>query len=291
MNHPIARAVRQRLESLHDAGVEIMTPIPEVEKTPPPMPTQPQRPPHQQSFTAPTQESTQEQPSTQTEIMPKPEKIRELLTLNPFEKMRTEPSRRKKVLNRGNLGDKMEALEKLAAKVARCKKCPGLKDRTQSVFGVGNPNAKLVFIGEGPGADEDEQGVPFVGRCGKLLTDMIQKGMQLSRDDIYICNIVRCRPPKNRNPEPSEAAACRTFLDQTLDVIGPKWICCLGAVAAQNLLDTKDAIGKMRGKVLDYNGIGVVCTYHPAYLLRSPNMKGKTWEDLQFLMKEMGIEL
>ncbi|MEE8451735.1 MAG: uracil-DNA glycosylase [Thermoguttaceae bacterium] len=183
------------------------------------------------------------------------------------------------------------ALAAVAQEVAACTRCAELADsRTQTVFGVGNPQARLVFLGEAPGADEDRQGEPFVGRAGKLLTDIVQGGMGLRREDIYILNILRCRPPGNRNPLPAEAANCREYLDRQLDIIRPEFICCLGAVAAQNLLDTTDTIGSMRGRVLDYRGIKVVCTYHPAYLLRNPAAKKSTWEDIQLLMKEMGIE-
>ena len=179
----------------------------------------------------------------------------------------------------------------LAREVAACTRCGELaRTRRQTVFGVGNPRARLVFCGEAPGADEDRQGEPFVGRAGKLLTDIIQKGMKLRRDDVYILNILRCRPPGNRNPSPDEAANCREYLDRTLEVIRPEFICCLGAVAAQNLLDTTAPIGKLRGKFHDYKGIKVICTYHPAYLLRNPNAKRSVWDDVQLLMAEMGIE-
>ena len=186
--------------------------------------------------------------------------------------------------------DRVATLQQLAAQTAQCKQCAELvANRTQTVFGVGNPYAELVFLGEAPGADEDKQGVPFVGRAGKLLTDMIEKGMKLKRDDVYICNILRCRPPGNRNPEPDEATCCRSFLDATLQVIRPKYLCCLGAVAATNLLHSAETIGRLRGRVLDYQGIKVVCTYHPAYLLRNPSAKSAAWDDLKLLMREMGL--
>ena len=189
-------------------------------------------------------------------------------------------------------GDQASALAVVAREVAACTRCAELaRTRTQTVFGVGNPNVRLAFLGEAPGADEDRQGEPFVGRAGKLLTNMIENGMKLRREDVYILNILRCRPPGNRNPSPDEAANCREFLDRQLDVIRPEFLCCLGAVAAQNLLQTTEAIGKMRGRIHDYNGIKVVCTYHPAYLLRNPAAKGAAWEDLQLLMREMGLEI
>ncbi|MDR0522640.1 MAG: uracil-DNA glycosylase [Planctomycetaceae bacterium] len=186
---------------------------------------------------------------------------------------------------------KTDLLRWLADKTARCKRCKELAAaRIQTVFGSGHPDAELLFLGEAPGADEDKQGEPFVGRAGQLLTDIITKGMKLRREDVYICNILRCRPPGNRNPLPDEAAHCRPFLEKTLEVIQPKFICCLGAVAAKNLLATEKTIGALRGRLLEYNGITVVCTYHPAYLLRNPAAKKDTWADLQILMQAMGLK-
>lgn len=186
---------------------------------------------------------------------------------------------------------KEQQLELLAQKVAACALCPDLATtRTQTVFGTGNPNSPLVFIGEAPGAEEDKKGVPFVGRAGVLLDDIITKGMGLQRESVYICNILRCRPPENRTPSPDEANACRPFLEQTLKIIAPKFLCCLGAVAAQNLLKTEETIGNLRGRVHLFDGMKVVCTYHPAYLLRNPDAKTKTWEDIKLLMHEMGLK-
>ena len=180
------------------------------------------------------------------------------------------------------------ALAAVAREVAACTRCAELaRTRTQTVFGVGNPYARLVFCGEAPGADEDRQGEPFVGRAGQLLNDIIVKGMKMRREDVYILNILRCRPPGNRTPLPVEAAACREYLDRQLAIIQPEFICCLGAVAAQNLLGTDLTIGRLRGRVHDYQGIKVVCTYHPAYLLRNPEAKRPVWDDIQMLMAEM----
>jgi DNA polymerase len=185
---------------------------------------------------------------------------------------------------------KRSELQAWSQRVAKCVRCRELAEtRTQTVFGEGNPNARLVFLGEAPGSDEDRQGRPFVGRAGKLLTDIIEKGMKLRREDVYILNILKCRPPGNRNPEPVEAASCREYLDAQLEIIEPEFICCLGAVAAQNLLDTTRSIGQLRGDFRDYGDIRVVCTYHPAYLLRNPAAKKKTWEDIQLLMEAMGL--
>ena len=183
-----------------------------------------------------------------------------------------------------------EALAAVARKVAACTRCEELAcHRTQTVFGSGNPHTRLVFMGEAPGADEDRQGLPFVGRAGQLLTDIIVKGMGLRREDVYILNTIKCRPPGNRTPVPQEAANCREYLDQQLDILRPEFICCLGAVAAQNLLGTSTSIGQLRGRIHDFRGIKVVCTYHPAYLLRTPEAKRQTWEDIRLLMKEMGL--
>ncbi|HPP52741.1 MAG TPA: uracil-DNA glycosylase, partial [Thermoguttaceae bacterium] len=173
--------------------------------------------------------------------------------------------------------DRAAALARLAAQVARCRRCPELvQNRTKTVFGTGNPYAQLVFIGEAPGADEDRLGEPFVGAAGQLLTDMIEKGMGLRRAEVYIMNILRCRPPGNRTPIPEEAENCRPFLEKQLAIVQPRFICCLGACAAQNLLATTESISRLRGKVHSYQGIPVVCTYHPAYLLRTPTAKRQT---------------
>ena len=199
-------------------------------------------------------------------------------------------SRKSAEASAGEQEDRAAALARLAAQVARCRRCPELvRNRTQTVFGAGNPYAQLVFIGEAPGADEDRLGEPFVGAAGQLLTDMIEKGMGIKRSDVYIMNILRCRPPGNRTPTPEEAQNCRPFLEQQLAIIRPKFICCLGACAAQNLLSTSEPISRLRGQVHSYRGIPVVCTYHPAYLLRTPAAKRQAWEDLQLLMSLMGL--
>ncbi len=184
-----------------------------------------------------------------------------------------------------------DSLELICQEVSACRKCDELaRTRHTTVFGEGNPNARLVFMGEAPGADEDLQGRPFVGRAGQLLTKIIE-ACTLRREDVYILNTLKCRPPGNRNPLPSEAAACRGFLDRQLALIRPEYICCLGTVAAQNLLGTDTSIGRLRGSFIDYQGIKVICTYHPAYLLRNPPAKRMVWDDMQLLMAEMGIEL
>jgi DNA polymerase len=185
-------------------------------------------------------------------------------------------------------GDKLSQLKLLSSEVSCCSLCLELaRSRTQTVFGTGNPDSQLMFLGEAPGADEDLQGEPFVGRSGKLLDDIITKGMKIKREDVYICNILRCRPPNNRPPFPTEAANCKSFLDRTIKIVNPKFICCLGSVATRYLLQTEKSIGTMRGQLYDYNGIKVICTYHPSYLLRSPASKKDAWEDIKLLMSAM----
>ncbi len=182
-------------------------------------------------------------------------------------------------------------LKSIAAEVARCTLCAELAQcRTQTVFGVGSPQPRLCFLGEAPGADEDIQGEPFVGRAGQLLNKIIE-ACTMQRSDVYILNILKCRPPGNRTPAPEEAANCFPFLERQLAVLRPEFICCLGAVAAQNLLQSTQSIGKLRGRFHDFRGIKVLCTYHPAYLLRYPAAKRDTWEDMKLLMAEMGIAL
>ena len=154
--------------------------------------------------------------------------------------------------------------------------------RTQVVFGVGNPNAQLMFVGEAPGADEDEQGVPFVGRAGQLLTKIIE-AIELKRDDVYIANVIKCRPPQNRNPEPDEVEQCEPFLFQQIDAIKPRVIVALGKFGAQTLLRTQDPISRLRGRVFDYRGSKLVPTFHPAYLLRNPPAKREVWEDMKLV--------
>jgi uracil-DNA glycosylase len=183
--------------------------------------------------------------------------------------------------------NKVEMLQMLDAKVKQCKKCEELvENRTQTVFGVGNPNTKIVLIGEAPGHDEDQQGEPFVGKAGKLLNAILE-ACGIQRSQIYICNICKCRPPGNRAPTFEESKNCRGFLDLQLKIIAPKYIVCMGGVAAQNLLGELTPISQMRGKWYEYNGIPVLPVFHPAYLLRNPAKKADMWEDLQLLLARM----
>ncbi|HEY6944676.1 MAG TPA: uracil-DNA glycosylase [Candidatus Acidoferrum sp.] len=182
-----------------------------------------------------------------------------------------------------------DTLLKIREDLGECTRCKLHKHRHTIVFGDGNPKAQLVFVGEGPGADEDAQGLPFVGRAGKLLTQMIE-AMGLQRKDVYICNVVKCRPPENRLPEDDEIRTCSPFLLRQLEVIAPKVIVCLGAVAAKTLLKTNRGISQYRGQWLDYRSSKLIATYHPAYLLRNPNAKPEVWKDLQKVMAVLGLQ-
>jgi uracil-DNA glycosylase family 4 len=187
--------------------------------------------------------------------------------------------------------ERATALKVLADEVAACRRCPHLAEtRTQTVFGVGNPQARLVFFGEAPGADEDRQGEPFVGRAGQLLNKIIE-ACRMQREDVYIMNVLKCRPPDNRTPLPEEVANCRGHFERQLEILRPEFICCLGLAAAQALLGTSQSMARLRGKFFDYRGATVMCTYHPAYLLRNPAAKRDVWEDMKLLMRKMGVEL
>lgn len=186
---------------------------------------------------------------------------------------------------------RLPALEVLAQEVSACTLCSELAEkRTQTVFGVGNPNARLVFFGEAPGADEDRLGEPFVGKAGQLLTKIIE-ACKLRREDVYILNVLKCRPPGNRNPAPSEATNCRPFFERQLEIIRPEVICCLGSIAATTLLETNQSVGRLRGSFHAWKGIPVAVTYHPAYLLRTPAAKKNTWTDMKMVMRKLGVEL
>lgn len=175
-------------------------------------------------------------------------------------------------------------LAELNGQICNCMKCPLGETRTKFVFGVGNPRANIMFIGEAPGADEDRQGEPFVGRAGQLLNKIIE-AMGFKRDEIYICNVLKCRPPNNRDPEPTEMETCTPYLDKQIDLVKPKFIVCLGRISAQWLLQTKDTLGSMRERVHDFKGAKLIVTYHPAALLRNEAWKRPTWEDMKKLKK------
>ena len=183
---------------------------------------------------------------------------------------------------------KRMSLEEIREEIGDCTRCKLHEGRTNLVFGEGNPKARLVFVGEGPGKDEDLQGRPFVGRAGQLLTKIIE-AMGLKREDVYICNVVKCRPPENRTPEPDEMATCEQFLYKQVRAINPEVIVCLGSTAAQSVLKSKLSLGSLRGKFHQFGRAKLMVTYHPAALLRNPNFKKPLWEDMQVVMKELGI--
>ena len=177
-----------------------------------------------------------------------------------------------------------ESLDAIRTDVKDCRRCKLWPSRKNIVFGSGNPNADLMFVGEAPGVDEDEQGLPFVGRAGQLLTKIIES-IGTGRSEVFICNILKCRPPGNRNPEIDEIAACEQFLFRQISAVKPKIICALGTFGAQTLLRTTESIGRLRGRLLDYRGVKLIATFHPAYLLRNPMEKRKVWEDMLVVRK------
>ncbi len=274
----LKRALSQQLQSLARAGIRhVPKPADELDlrnflgsgtpqKTPPrsqPVSPSPAPPP-------------QNQPA---KIQPIPQAVPALFSSGPTEPCTLSRSQRE------------HELTQLAGQVAACIRCQELAEtRTQTVFGVGNPEAKILFLGEAPGADEDRQGEPFVGKAGQLL-DKIIKASSLKREELYICNILRCRPPGNRNPSEQEAANCRSYLDRQIAIVDPEYIVCWGSVAARNLLNTTSSTGRLRGKFFQYGRAKVLCTYHPSYLLRYEPAKKDVWEDMKFLMRDMGIEL
>lgn len=261
------RLARQYLESLQRAGV---THLPRVS---PQLESEPAAPTVARSTTAPVQQ--QGPPVTKPPEIAPP----------------SVPASVVQLAADAGIGERNAALDVLAQRVAACVKCQELAStRKQTVFGVGNPNAQIMFIGEAPGADEDRLGEPFVGRAGQLM-DKIIEACQLKREDVYICNILRCRPPGNRNPSPVEANNCREFLDGQIAVVQPEYIVCWGSVAAHNLLNETTSIGRMRGRFYSHGGAKVLCTYHPSYLLRNPSAKKMVWEDMRFLFADMDVTL
>ena len=187
-------------------------------------------------------------------------------------------------------GDSLPSLASLAAIVASCRKCGLCSTRKQTVFSDGSDQARIMFVGEAPGADEDAKGIPFVGRAGQLLTKMIEDGMGIPRQDVYIANILKCRPPDNRNPEPAEIASCRGYLEEQIAIVKPEVLVALGKFAAQFLLETDEGIMRLRGRWGTYRGIPVMPTFHPSFLLRQPAQKREAWEDLLKVLAKLGIE-
>lgn len=182
-------------------------------------------------------------------------------------------------------------LEELRTFIGDCQRCKLAPLRTNLVFGVGDPHAQLMFVGEAPGADEDARGEPFVGRAGQLLTDIIERGIRIKRSQVYICNVIKSRPPENRNPEPDEVVACEPFLFRQIDLVKPRAIVALGTFAVQALLKVKTPISKLRGKWHEFRGVPLMPTFHPAYLLRNPSEKRLVWADIQEVMRELAMPI
>jgi uracil-DNA glycosylase len=181
-----------------------------------------------------------------------------------------------------------ESLDAIRADLGDCRRCKLAQGRKNIVFGSGNPKAELMFVGEAPGADEDERGLPFVGRAGQLLTKIIE-AIGMRREDVFICNILKCRPPGNRNPETDEISTCESFLFRQIVSVKPKILCALGTFGAQTLLRTTEPIGRLRGRLMDYRGVKLMATFHPAYLLRNPNEKRKVWEDMRIISDYLSL--
>lgn len=221
--------------------------------------------------------------------------LEELPAARP-EKTVMEPSGEKRAMSlpldaRSGGDSPVMSLSEIREELGDCRRCKLCEERNSIVFGEGNPDARLVFVGEGPGRDEDAQGRPFVGRAGQLLTKII-KAMKLEREDVYICNVVKCRPPGNRNPEPDEVASCEPFLAKQIRSINPEVVVCLGSVATGLLLKLKNfRMGQLRGTFHNYENSKLMVTYHPAALLRNPAFKKPVWEDMKLVMKELGIRL
>jgi DNA polymerase len=270
----LTRQVRQHLDSLKGAGVDWL-PVGIIQSAPPGW--------------GQSRESASAKPQA---IVEPPIKEPATQRQSLFEDIGgPEPTTETKLATSGlTLEQRRQELKVLIEKVSHCTRCSELAStRTQTVFGVGQAGAELCFIGEAPGADEDAQGEPFVGAAGQLL-DKIIAACKMKREEVYICNIIKCRPPGNRTPLPNEAANCREYLERQLELVQPKFICALGSTAAKYLLNTTQGIGQLRGRFHNYRGIPVVCTYHPAYLLphRSPGKKKDVWEDMKMLLAKMG---
>ncbi|WP_261349406.1 uracil-DNA glycosylase [Paludisphaera rhizosphaerae] len=284
----LIREVRQRLESLARAGVSTLPKSPERPPVPRSAVVEPPReaPP---VISAPASPPVVEQPKPAAAPPPPPRPA--------------PPPKQRPVEAPGSLfgavefkapfiepADRSAALAVIAQEVAACVRCPVLvQNRTQTVFADGSPTARLMFIGEAPGADEDRRGVPFVGKAGQLLTDMITKGMGLRREDVYIANILKCRPPENRDPTPEESSNCFGYLERQIEIVRPEYLCLLGRISATTLLNTALSMSRLRGRWHRVFGVPTIATYHPAYLLRNPAAKKDSWEDLQMLMRAMGL--
>ncbi|MDB5351074.1 MAG: hypothetical protein JWN86_2321 [Planctomycetota bacterium] len=274
MSDEMMRQIRQRLESLRRAGIERIP-----------------SPPPQRVIERSVRTDLAEPPAIAGPPIPRPSPV---APTSPAPVMLSTP-----LFGEPDIGGtevpaehRPDLLAALASEVAECSRCPMLvASRSRTVFGEGSPTARLMFIGEAPGAEEDRTGRPFVGKAGILLTDMITKGMGLAREDVFIANVVKSRPPENRNPTPEEIANCLPYLERQIAIIRPQFLCVLGKIAASTLLQTALPMNRLRGKWHSYGGIPTIVTWHPAYVLRTPSAKKETWEDLQMLMKRMGLKV
>jgi uracil-DNA glycosylase family 4 len=275
----IRRMLVQQLESLRAAGVQQIGALPALAPqhvNPKPLPVRPQVAPAVASPRSAIPASHEDESMAKKSAAAPP--VSSGLKLLPF----TSPCL--------SSDERLDVFTKMRKEVAGCIACPALvRNRTQTVFGVGSVTPRVVFFGEAPGADEDKQGIPFVGRAGQLLTKIIE-ACTFQRDDVYILNVLKCRPPDNRVPEPDEVSHCRHFFERQFDTLSPEYIVCVGTTPAQALLETTLSIGKLRGKFHEYRSSKVVCTYHPAYLLRNPDAKKFVWDDLQMMLRDMGID-
>lgn len=277
-NDQIKQLLMQQLESLRAAGVQtvpkgtgkIVLPEPQVDSD---------------STADPSPSPTDSGPRTNAKAPAEPPNAAPSPTAQPL------PSHLDQYGSSVDPTQRPSVMQVIQDEVANCRACKELcESRKQTVFGVGNPNAAICFVGEGPGADEDRLGEPFVGAAGQLLNKILG-ACKLKREDIYILNTVKCRPPGNRNPQEDELANCWPYAVRQLEVIQPRFICCLGSVAAKTVLQTKSSISKLRGQFHSYRGSQVIVTYHPAYLLRTPTAKKHVWNDMKMLMSALGVEL
>jgi len=282
----VARLVRQRLEVARAFGWSLpLAPWRRVAATPARAAPAPKRQPEARVAVAAPQRSL---PPAPAPARGEPRAAREPAT-DAVDSLRAATAERSGIAERAA---REAILEPLRADVRACERCELCRlGRTQTVFGVGDPCARVMFVGEGPGQEEDRRGEPFVGPAGRLLTDIIEKGMGLRREDVYIANVVKCRPPRNRTPTDDEMSSCRLYLERQIETVAPQVIVALGSVAARGLLRTNDSVGRLRGRFHDAAGTPLRVTYHPAYLLRSPHEKRKTWEDIQAVMAFLGLSL
>ncbi len=241
-------------------------------------------------MTTDSQQMVQEKIKTLIEVIDQSKDLLKQVAKNDAPGMICSPESMDVMNNWGQRKAFHDSLKVIRTDLGDCRRCKLHGNRNKLVFGAGAPNARLVFVGEGPGYDEDLQGKPFVGAAGQLLTSIIE-AMGLTRDDVYICNIIKCRPPKNRNPESDEIKTCLPFLERQLKAIQPEFICALGNFAARTLLETDEPISKLRGHFHHYLDIRIMPTFHPAYLLRNPKKKRYVWEDIKKIMGKMGLAL